>query len=249
MQSSERNRILRPLLIGSVLLFVNCYWIVIAEAMWFTVHITVISLFFNTIFTLLLVILLNQLVKKFFPKSGLSNGELLMIYIMVTMGSAMAGHGLMQLLIPIMGHAFWYATPENEWADTFHRYLPNWLTVQDKDILREHYRGESTFYTMKHIEALIVPVLAWTAFIFVFVFLMVCINVIVRKQWVEQEKLAYPMIQLPYEMIGQTSTFFRSHVMWIGFGIAAARRGRASCRRLVGLCPSCPRASARLWSF
>lgn len=222
MKSNERSRILRPLIIGSVLLFVNCYWIVVAEAMWFTVHITVISLFFNTIFTLFLVLAFNQLLKRFLPKTSLGNGELLMIYVMVTMGSAMAGHGLMQLLIPIMGHAFWYATPENEWAETFHRYLPTWLTVQDKDILQDHYKGYSTLYTMKHIKAWLVPVLSWTGFIFIFCFLMACINVLVRKQWVEQEKLAYPMIQLPYEMIGQTSKFFSSKVMWIGFGIAAA---------------------------
>jgi len=65
-------------------------------------------------------------------------------------------------------------------------------------------------------------VLAWTGFIFVFVFIMICINMIVRKQWVEKEKLAYPIIQVPYEMIGQTSSFFSNKLMWIGFGIAAA---------------------------
>jgi hypothetical protein len=222
MQPRKRERLLRPLLIGSVLLFLNCYWIIIAEAMFFRVHITVISLFFNTVFTLFVVILINQIIKKFLPKSSLSNSELLMIYTMVTMASAMAGHGLMQLLIPIMGHAFWYATPENEWAETFHRYLPTWLTVQDRDILQDHYQGYSTLYTAEHLKAWIIPVLAWTGFIFVFVFLMICVNVIVRKQWVEQEKLAYPVIQLPYEMIGQTSSLFRSKVLWIGFGIAAA---------------------------
>jgi hypothetical protein len=141
--------------------------------------------------------------------------------VMLNMGSAMAGHGLMQLLIPIMGHAFWYATPENEWAETFHRYLPKWLTVQDINVLRDHYMGFSTFYTAKHIKAWIIPVLSWTGFIFVFVFLMICVNIVVRKQWVEHEKLAYPMIQLPYEMIGQTSSFFKSRLMWIGFGVAA----------------------------
>ena len=69
MQPLERNRILRPLLIGSVLVFVNCYWIVMAEAVWFTVHMTVISLFFNSVFTLFITLVLNQFLKKLFPKS------------------------------------------------------------------------------------------------------------------------------------------------------------------------------------
>ncbi|MBD3184230.1 hypothetical protein GF312_18240, partial [Candidatus Poribacteria bacterium] len=222
METRKRERLLRPLLIGIILLVINVYWIIVAEAMFFRVHMTVISLFFNCVYTLFVVVILNQVIKKFLPKSSLSKSELLMIYTMVTMASAMAGHGLMQLLIPIMGHAFWYATPENEWADTFHRYLPDWLTVQNHEILQDHYKGYSTFYTMEHIRAWIIPVLSWTGFIFVFVFLMLCVNVIVRKQWVEQEKLAYPIIQLPYELIDEPNRFFKNKIMWIGFGIAAA---------------------------
>lgn len=222
MQPLKRERILRPLIIGSILLIVNCYWIIIAEAMFFRIHITVISLFFNSIFTLFVVLIFNQLLKKLLPKASLGNSELLIIYVMLNIGSAMAGHGLMQLLIPIMGHAFWYATPENEWAETFHQYLPKWLTVQDINVLRDHYMGFSTFYTARHIKAWIIPIISWTGFIFVFVLLMICVNIVVRKQWVEHEKLAYPMIQLPYEMIGETTSFFKSRLMWIGFGVAAA---------------------------
>lgn len=217
-----KEKILRPIIIGIILSILNCYWIVISEAMWFTVHITVISIFFNAVFVIFILVLLNQLMRRYAPKLSMSNSELLIIYVMLNMASAMAGHGLMQLLIPIMGHAFWYATPENDWASLFHRYLPTWLTVQDRSALKDHYMGYSTFYTIEHLKVWIIPVLSWTGFIFVFVFLMICINVIVRKQWVEREKLAYPIIQVPYEMIGQTSSFFSNKLMWIGFGVAAS---------------------------
>jgi len=221
-RSHNRNRILRPLLIGSILVFTNCYWIVRVEGMHCCeIHITTISIFFNAVFTLLIVVLLNQLVKKFLPKSSLSNSELLVIYVMLNMGSAIAGHGFMQILIPIMGHGFWYATPENDWANLFHRYLPTWLTVQDMSALKDHYKGSLTFYTAEHIKAWIIPIVSWTGFIFVFVFLMICVSVVVRKQWVEREKLAYPMTRLPYEMISRPSGLFKNKLMWIGFGIAA----------------------------
>ncbi len=48
---------------------------------------------------------------------------------------------------------------------------------------------------------------------------MVCINSIVRRQWVVNEKLAYPTIQLPVEMTS-SSEFFRNRLMWIGFTFA-----------------------------
>ena len=52
---------------------------------------------------------------------------------------------------------------------------------------------------------------------------MLCINTIIRKQWTEQEKLSYPIIQLPFEMTRSVNGagFFRSNLLWIGFGIAS----------------------------
>jgi len=95
-----------------------------SEAMWFTVHITVISLFFNSVFVIFFIVLFNQMMRKYLPKSSMSNSEILIIFVMINMSSGMAAHGFMQLLLPIMGHAFWYATPENDWVNLFHRYLP-----------------------------------------------------------------------------------------------------------------------------
>ncbi len=41
----------RILLIGAVLIFVNCYWIIQVEGIWHTNHATAMSLFWNTIFS------------------------------------------------------------------------------------------------------------------------------------------------------------------------------------------------------
>ena len=48
---------------------------------------------------------------------------------------------------------------------------------------------------------------------------MVCINVIVRKPWTEQEKLAYPIIQLPFRMTSEG--FFRNKHLWLAFTLTA----------------------------
>ena len=55
------------------------------------------------------------------------------------------------------------------------------------------------------------------------VFLMVCINSLVRKQWTEHEKLSYPIIQLPLELTsGGRTNLLTNKMMWLGFGIAGA---------------------------
>ena len=48
---------------------------------------------------------------------------------------------------------------------------------------------------------------------------MLCLNVIIRRQWVENEKLSYPIIQLPTEMTN--SRFYFNRWMWIGFILVA----------------------------
>ena len=50
---------------------------------------------------------------------------------------------------------------------------------------------------------------------------MQCINVVIRKQWTEQERLVYPIVELPYQLAYNTRRFLRSRAMWCGFGIAA----------------------------
>ncbi|MBC8234267.1 hypothetical protein H8E77_32360 [bacterium] len=207
------------LLIGIVLIPINIYWNVQMELVRYSGLPTTISLFFNVVFNLLVLSLLNAGAKRFLKKSLFKPGELVVIYAMLSIGSAIAGHSMMEILPPMLGHPFWFATAENDWQDLFWRYIPRWLSIDDKNALRGYYEGDSTLYTIPHLKAWLTPVMAWSAFIFVVVFMMFCINIILRKQWIEREKLSYPIIQLPLSMT--SSGFFSNRVMWLGFGIVA----------------------------
>jgi hypothetical protein len=123
-------------------------------------------------------------------------------------------------VIPSFGYAYWYATPENEWKEVIWKYLPNWLTVNDKEILRGYYEGDSSIYNLHTIRTWLSPVVAWSSFTFVMVFIMLCITVVLRRQWTESERLTYPTIRLPMEMTNPKSGFFRNRLMWMGFAVA-----------------------------
>ncbi|MBD3183072.1 hypothetical protein GF312_12325 [Candidatus Poribacteria bacterium] len=140
----------------------------------------------------------------------------------MVISSSFSGHDMLQNLLGSIGHATWFATPENEWNRLFMDHLPGWLFVKDRSILQGFYEGESSFYNRQVIKAWIIPVVSWTIFVLALNFMMLCINVLVRRQWTENEKLAYPIIQLPVAMIQQNSVsdFFRNKIMWAGFSIA-----------------------------
>ena len=220
---NERKRTqvrFRSLVIGSILIPVNLYWLMKAEVVWVSVYSTVLSLFFNVVFCLFALALVNILSKRYLPRLAMNQGELLTIYVMLSIATGIFGHDFIRILIHTMGAARWFASPENEWADLFFRYLPEWLVIDDSKVLQAYYEGDSTLYTLSHIKEWYMPVLAWSGLILVVVYVMICINVIIRKQWTENEKLTYPIIQLPLEMT--SAGFFKSRLLWLGFAIVGA---------------------------
>ena len=206
--------------IGLLLIPINCYWITYIELVQYSAQPTIVSLIFTVVFNVLVLIGFNRIFKRFLPRLALSQGELLVIYVMLSVASATAGHSMMEILVSTLGHAFWFATPENDWKDLFWRYIPRWLAVADKDVLSGYYEGDSTLYTKQHLLGWLTPVMSWFGFLFAMLFVMVCITLIVRKPWTEDEKLAYPIIQLPARMTSEG--FFTNRLMWIAFGLTAA---------------------------
>ena len=103
------------------------------------------------LFTLLVLIGLSAILRRLRPTLAFTQAELLTIYAMLCQASVFAGRDMLQVLVPLMGNGFWYATTENEWAQIFHQHLPEWLVVGKQEVLRGFYEGESTFYLQAHI--------------------------------------------------------------------------------------------------
>ncbi|MGC4045081.1 MAG: hypothetical protein QM758_14920 [Armatimonas sp.] len=219
----QRSVTFRILLIGLVLIFVNAYWVIQVEGIWHSNHASAMSLFWNSIFFLLLLVLFNIFVmKRFWPKKALTQGELIVAYVMMNIATALAGHDSLQLGIPGMqGFTIWFqAQNAGNGFDKFNHYFPDWIMVKDLDILRPVYYGSATklLYTKQHLLAWAVPVAVWSGFILALGTVMICLNVFIRKQWMESEKLSYPIVQLPMAMTegGGTVAFFRQKTFWAG---------------------------------
>lgn len=237
---------LRSIIIASILIPIVNYWLIEMEVIRYSAHPVTISLFFNVVFCILVLMSVNILIKWLLPKHSLSQSELLTIYVMLSIASGVAGHDMIEILVPMLGHPSWFATPENEWATLFQSYLPNWLTVSNKNILTGFYLGNRNLYTLEQIQGWLTPMLWWTGFIFVLVFVMLCINIVLRRQWTEKEKLSYPIIQLPLEMTKERTGFFKNKVLWIGFGVAALL---TTLNQLHLIFPTVPRIQTRMKNY
>jgi hypothetical protein len=118
---------------------------------------------------------------------------------MLALAMAINGIGMFGFLTPSLVAPFWFDTPENEWA-TFHPYIPDWFAPRDNMVVKNFFLGDSTFLSLEHIKAWAVPILTWSSFTFALLFMMLCLNVLVRKQWMEHERLSFPVTTIPLEM-------------------------------------------------
>ena len=66
----------RSILIGLILIPLNCLWVVQSEAVWGILYPTTVSIFFNVAFTLFVLVLVNLFFKKLSCLLALSQGEL-----------------------------------------------------------------------------------------------------------------------------------------------------------------------------
>lgn len=213
---------LRSLILGVLLIPITVYWVTIVEVKYYSLDGSCLPLFTEPVFILFVVTCFNFLLKWLTPRSALNQSELLIIYIMQVVSMTFSGHDTFQNLFGQISHAYWFATPENEWEQLFIRYIPSWLTVGDKTVLDSYYKGESSIYNQHNFLPWVKPLLLWGVFFIALVMMMLCLNAIIRRRWTEHEKLAYPIIQLPLGMTEKGgSALFKNKVMWIGFGIAA----------------------------
>ena len=173
----------------------------------------------------LLTLFINPLLKLVHPRLGLNRRELLVVYAMMVMASPIPTLFVGKFLSAI-SYPFYYATAENEWRQLIHPYIPDWLMVHDVETVRKFYEGSGRDEAIPW-EVWRSVIGVWTPFICALFLMMISFMAILRKQWIQHERLIYPLMQVPLAMTEEgeddqkLSPFFKNPVMWAGFAIPA----------------------------
>jgi hypothetical protein len=195
------------------------------------------SLLVIVVFVLFLLVLVNEAVRRCWPGAALTQAELILVYVMQTTSVGLAGLGQLQFLNQALAGAFYYATPDNHWAD-FHPHIPRWW-VPERGVLEAYYKGGSSFFIAEHLRGWAVPILVWTGFILLMLFCFLCLNTMLRRQWVEHERLTFPLVALPLELTraGASRALLAHRGFWLAFVLACLFRSASGLHRVV---PSFP---------
>ena len=223
----RRRGALRAILLGVVLIPLNTLWLQSMELIWDSGQPTMLSLFFNAVFTLLLLALINLALGRWLPRWALKPGELAVVYVMVSLASAIGGHDFLQVLALSLPTCTYFATPENHWEELFSELLSSPLLVTRPDAVRDFWEGGAHLYSWSHLSAWVTPIGIWSGFVVVLLAVMMCINILVWRRWSEQEKLTYPLTEIPFQLAAPASELVGPHLLgnrllWLGLGAAAA---------------------------
>ena len=166
---------------------------------------------------------LNVLLKILAPRQALHRGELVIIFMMGLVGASLATYGLSGYLVAVIASPYFYATPENQWAQYLHAHMPSWIAPRPRGHAMQWFfdglpPGEQIPWA-----AWLVPLFWWLSLMAVVLFVAFCIIAILRKQWVENEKLLFPLVELPLAMVegaegsARRPAFMGDRLFWYGF--------------------------------
>lgn len=209
----------RALLLGTILTVPNAYWIVFVERVGEGPYPTTIALFLNALFWLVLLIAANALVRRARGEAWLTAGELLAVYTMLCIGSAFAGLDMVPSLVQMMAYPSFNARQDPSWAQTVLPYVPAPLIVGDANALTGYYIGNSSLYRWEHLMAWLMPIAFWLVFIFLLWWTMLCTASLVRAQWTDSEKLAFPLVELPVRLVNPAESLWRQRLFLAGIAI------------------------------
>ena len=210
----------RAILFGLILLPFEVYWVTVAE-MKYGSQATALPLFIYPVFILFCLVVINNGLSLSLRLRLFTAADLLTIYVMLVIGTSLSAYGMLQDLFAVVVHPYRFASAENDWRNLFFHYIPRYFTVSSPNILTGYYEGDSTLYRTDHLQEWLLPAVTWIGFMSALLLLMHCLNTLLRRQWIQDERLAFPVIQLPLNMV-QSSSFFRSRMLWIGFAVVAA---------------------------
>ena len=174
-------------------------------------------------FLFVLAFIVNSIFGLIGRRSELAKADLVLIYCMLLMAVTVPTWGLMFFLIGTMVYPFYYATPENNYADLFYDYIPAWMVPQDYQAIKDYYEGLPQGAPIPW-AVWIEPMGWWLALIVAMSFMLICMSAILHRQWSVHERLTYPMVQLPQNMMekgedARVAPFFKNKMMWLGFAV------------------------------
>jgi hypothetical protein len=180
---------------------------------------TLVALFWNVLFVVGLVRLVNGLLRRWRPGAAFSPAEMLVLWVLMAVSTSGSGMDSMQCTFMTLQGPAHLASPENHWADLFMEKVPAALTVSDEGALERIWNGGGSILEMRNLRVWAGPVFRWWLLMSVLWATPVGLMALLRKRWIEQEKMGFPIVQLPLEIVQTRARFVTRPAFWVAVSV------------------------------
>ncbi len=182
------------------------------------------SLLVAPVATVIVLVLLNAPLRRWAPKLALNQADLIIIFSLTAVAAAVSQEWS-GVMFPSIHELAFEKESSNIAKDYFVKELPSWLVITDKATVEDMVGGGKDWIYVLHKMPIFLPrILAWGGLFLALCGSMLCLNSLMRDVWCRQERLTFPLIQLPVAMAeeGGGGAMWKSKHMWIAFGIMFA---------------------------
>lgn len=180
----------------------------------------------NLMLTLLCILACSVLARWLGKSFAFSRSEWIAIFLMGFVSSLGPTYGVSGYLVGVIVTPYYFSTPENRWGEFLHPYLPEWIIPSNRDgAMTWFYDGLPSGAPVPW-AVWAGPLFWWFTFVCAIALAGFCASVIMRRQWVEHEKLVYPAMEPIIEWTGKAGRgerwlpeFVHGRLFWTGFGI------------------------------
>ncbi|MFH1092475.1 MAG: DUF6785 family protein [Pseudomonadota bacterium] len=145
---------------------------------------------------------------KVLKKTWLTGRELLVTWVLMVLVSGIAYTGLVRTFFHNLTVPYHFATVGNRWGEVLQPLLPKAWFPQNEAAIKLLYNGLQGGRQMSWLkvlqgipwEAWITPLLVWTVFILLCYFVMICLVSLLSRQWLQNERMNFPLLQVPMIM-------------------------------------------------
>ena len=216
----------RAIMLGLLLSIGLALWTLQAAFMIRASHLTIGHLPIAALFPFFLVVfVLNGFMRRFAPQHIFTASEQIIIFFIVFTASAIPAWGVSSYWVAVPSMPYYYANVENRWAELFFDVLPDWLILSDTGpVLRWFYEGQPSNSGGIPWRYWLVPMAWWGTFLLALFAVSASIMVILRKQWIERERLTFPLAKVPLMLLEESDPpsflplIAQNRLFWFGFG-------------------------------
>jgi hypothetical protein len=166
----------------------------------------------------------NLLLRAMKPAWVFHRGEMVVVFCMGWISASIPAANFMGLLIGAISAPHYYATAENRWGEFLLESLPRWaVPTNSRGQMTWFFEGKPSGAVIPW-EAWFGPLLWWGAFLVALALVSVAIVAVLRKQWVERERLPFPLAEGPLAMTEEVSgpgdyALFHNRLFWMGVSV------------------------------